>query len=223
MKRYRYLFLCFLCLLQHVRAQESAGQHTELDQFLQESGKNCNVYFTFEGSCPSNVFSDLMLGEEVSKPTLPGDINSVLAVLTNSMTNLTVLQDGAKKHIYHVIDKRLLKLGDYSMTRVLDSIKFEGDAWSFVNHIKEVVPNISNQNVFAFTGSFIIMNGATKVSVDNVNVSVRDALSDGLDLNGYSRLVWAAFTPLETHQTQVQFMGKTNIVEQYESEKRTGP
>jgi len=109
------------------------------------------------------------------------------------------------------------------MTRVLDSIKFEGDAWSFVNHIKEVVPNISNQNVFAFTGSFIIMNGATKVSVDNVNVSVRDALSDGLDLNGYSRLVWAAFTPLETHQTQVQFMGKTNIVEQYESEKRTGP
>jgi hypothetical protein len=48
-----------------------------------------------------------------------------------------------------------------------------------------------------------------------VNVSVRDAVSNGINLHGYNRLIWTAFTSLDTHQTVVNFRGPIIDMEKY--------
>ena len=126
------------------------------------------------------------------------------------MTNVTVMTDKANNRIYHLVDKRLYDMGDYAMSRVLESVKFEGDGRAFVNRIKEAVTNVLNQNMFG--GNIGSPNDATTISIDSVEVNVRDALSNGVDLHGYNRLIWTAFTPLETHQTTIHFLGTTNFM-----------
>jgi hypothetical protein len=211
MKKPIYLSVICLSVLQSASAQGVAAQRTSLDQFIHDAGNKYDVYFTVEGACPSNILSNFPLAEEVSTKGVPGDINAVLSALTNSITNLTVMADAANKRIYHLVDKRLLGLDDSAMNRVLESIKFEGDAETFVNHIKETVPNLLSQSFS--TGDLIIWNGGTAISINDVKASVRDALSNGVDLRGYNRLVWTGFTPLETHRTEVHFLGKTNLTE----------
>ena len=211
MKKHIYLAVYCLSILPSFGAQEAAVQQLQLKDFLHDAGNKCDVYFTVEGACPSNMFSDVLMLEDVFSKGAPGDISAVISSLTNSITNLTVTADASNKRIYHVIDSRLLVLDDYAMNRVLESIKFDGDAETFVSHIEQGVPNLLNQSIFGST--FIALNDATAISISYANVSVRDALSNGVDLRGYNRLIWTAFTPLETRQTEVHFLGKTNRME----------
>ena len=107
-----------------------------------------------------------------------------------------------------------MMMDDYAINRVLKSIKFEGDGEHFVNDIKKTVPNVLNQH---WGGNPLedIGNEVTAISIDNVNVSVRDAVSNGINLHGYNRLIWTAFTSLDTHQTVVNFRGPIIDMEKY--------
>jgi hypothetical protein len=187
------------------------------------------VYFTLEQSFGTNEFgtneaSDLWVLEEVKATNIPGDIESVLSIITNSITNLTVLPDASKKRIYHLIDKEVFGFADYPMKRVLDTIKFEGNGRDFVRYIGKTVTNLINQ--VSYDGMFDAYNAATPISIDEVKVTVRDALSNGVDLRGYNalgynRLIWTAYTDLETHQTEVHFIGPMIDVERFKSLNRT--
>ena len=175
------------------------------------------MYFTIEESFATNGSTDLWVLKEVKATNVPEHIESVLSIITNSITNLTVLPDASNKHIYHLIDKQLLRLDDYPLSRVLDAIKFEGDGGSFVRYIGKTVPSLINQITYSM---FDASNVATAISIDAVKVSVRDALSNGVDLHGsnqlgYKRLIWTAYSPREVHQTEIHFMGPLIDLEKY--------
>jgi hypothetical protein len=222
MKKYLHLSVICCCLVHSVHAQEVVVQHTPLYHLLLESADTYGIYFTIEGACPSNIPSDMLLVEGVSSPGVAGDIKSVISVITNSITNMIVLTNAVDKRIYHIVDKRLSKLDDYAIIRVLTSIRFEGDAYAFLNHIKQTVTNVLNETMFSY-GSDMSQadNEVTRISIDKQMVTMRDALSEGVDLHGYSRIIWTAFTPVDTHQTIVHFLGPAVDMEQFKSGTET--
>jgi len=210
MKKYLHVLVIFSSIVIPSGSQDVPALHTPLDQFIHEAGNKWDVYFTIEGASDGTIYSEMLLLEVVTAHSVPTNLDSAISALTNSVTNLTVMADTDNQHIYHLVDKRLLGLEDYAMNRILQSMKFDGDAWSFVNHIKEGIPNVLNQNVF---GSRVTgVNQGTSISINSAKVSVRDALSNGVDLRGYSRVIWTGFTPLETHQTTIHFLGTTNFI-----------
>ena len=180
MNQYIYASYMFFCILQSCFAQQVAAQHTILKYFLEEAGNKSDVHFTVEGAYPSNMFSDVLISEYISSTHSSGDIESVLSALTNSITNLTVMTDVSNKMIYHLIDKRLTGLDNYAMNVVLTNIIFKGDADTFVDHLQETISNISNPTMYG--GDLIILNGGTSISIDDRNVTVREALSKGVNL-----------------------------------------
>jgi hypothetical protein len=186
--------------------QAAFADQIPLERFVHDMGDKYNVWFTIEGSYAGNKYSNGLMVENVSVQGAPADIESVLFALTNSIPDLTVIADSTNKSVYHLIDKRLLGLDDYAMGVVLETIKFEGNAAAFVDHLKEKVPHLRNQEFSA--GSVLFINAATAISIDEKAVSMRDALSNGISLRGYSRLVWTSFTSLESRETLIQFRGK---------------
>jgi hypothetical protein len=48
---------------------------------------------------------------------------------------------------------------------------------------------------------------AKGISIDAKSVSVRDALSNGVNLDEYGTLIWISFTSLQSYQTEVHFLG----------------
>ena len=213
MKKYTCLLLACSCILQSVAAEHMAIKYTPLEEFIGDAANKYDVYFTIEGACPSNLFSDLLMIENVVTTNVPGDISAVISAVTNSITNLTVVREESNNHIYHIIDKRLFGMGDYPMGRVLESIMFQGDGWAFVNHIGAAFPNIVSQT--GFSGMTDASNQETTISIDKLKVTLRDALSDGINLHGYDRIIWTAFTPLETHRTEVHFTGPIIDMEKF--------
>jgi hypothetical protein len=111
-------------------------------------------------------------------------------------------------------------LSDYAVSRELPSIKFRGDGESFINHIKQTVTNISNQEGIPIGRGYGSDNSVTEITIDAVDISVRGALSNGINQrgysngltngvneNGYNRLMWTATTALAIHETEVHFFG----------------
>jgi hypothetical protein len=218
MKQHVCLSAICLCVLQATAAQEIATQHTPLEKFIGDAANKYDVYFTIEGACPSNVFDSLVLIEDVATRSVPADINAVISAVTNSITNMIAVHEESNKKIYHIIDRRLFRMDDYPMGMVMESIEFEGDGGSFVNHIGATFTNVVNQEGIDLIESF---NEETTIAIDKVRVSVRDALSDGVDLHGYNRIIWTAFTPLETHRTYVHFIGPLIDMERFKSGNTT--
>jgi hypothetical protein len=208
-----------LCFLQIAEAQDITTQYTPLEQLIGEAADKYDVYFTFEGSSPSNIFDNLLRGENVATTNDPGDIDALISAITKSITHLIVVRQESNKHIYHIIDKRLLSITNYSMSRILESMKFEGDGFWFVNHVGKTVPSVVNQR--GFVGMAYAGNQETTISIDKAMVSVRDAFSDSVNLHAYSRIMWTAFTPLETHRTYVHFIGPLIDMEMFEPDNAT--
>jgi transcriptional regulator CtsR len=186
-------------------AQGAYGHDILLDEFLQNAGTKCDVYFTVEQGFSTNGSSHLFEVQEVKATNTPEVIDQVLSLITNSITNLTVLQDRSNKRIYHLIDRSLIDADDYTMIRVLDVINFKGNGAEFVRIIGQSVPNLLNE--LGYDPMFGCSNTATDISIDSAKVSVRDALSNGINLHGYNRLIWTAYTTLETHKTKLHFIG----------------
>ena len=185
--------------------QSVFSQQMPLEKFIHEAGGKYNVYFTLEGAYSGDSYSEMLLAENISIQGLTNDVGSAISAITNADTNLAVIVDKAKK-IYHIVDKRLLGIDDYAMVQTLDSIKFNGNAGDFIKKINEKFPNLIS-NTFYY-GAVVIPNESTTISIDDKTISVRDALDDGVDLNGYNRLIWTSFTSLETRQTRIKFQGQ---------------
>jgi hypothetical protein len=206
MKKHVYLFAVVIFVLYAFGAQEVVADQLPLGYFLQEAGNKCDVYFTLEGAYEGTTYSSMLLGQRVTSQGLPADVESLIFALTNSIPNLTVKADAANKLIYHIMDKRLLASKDYVMNEVLESVKFDGNAAGLVDRIKEKLPRLSNQSFGQ--APVLVINNTTGIALDAKTVSVRDALSNGVNLVGYNRLVWTSFTSLETYQTMVHFLGQ---------------
>jgi len=178
-----------------------------LKTFLRKAGKICGVYFTVEEGF-ENKYPDYILEKNISLSSTPTNIESAILCLTNSFKNLTIVVDSANKHIYHIIDSRLLSEKDYAMNQVLDSVKYNDTAHKYVDFLSEKALGLSNQNVHDIgSGEVVAANWVTKVSLEATNISVRDALSDGVNLQGYNRIIWASSASLETLKIKVQYQG----------------
>ncbi len=209
MKNFTYICAVIVSVLSGFGAQVVFAGQIPLEQFVREMGNKYDVWFTLEGAYPGQTYSSMVLAESVVVQSAPADIESVIFDLTNSIRYLTVVVDAGNRAIYHIIDRRLLELSDYCMSGILDSVKFEGKAADFVDRIKAKVPTLSNQK-FSL-GPVIVVNSATRISIDDKSVTVRDALSNGVSLTGYGRLIWTSFTSLETRESQIQFTGAAYV------------
>jgi hypothetical protein len=190
--------------------EQSPQDKLPLHTYLQLVGKQLDVFFTVEAAYSGN-YSDVQLSQPVSMPRVPEDIQSAVFILTNALTNLTVTATATNARIYHIVDRRLLEPNNYAMNQVLDAIQYSGNAADFVTLVGQKAPGIFNQNLSLSAVSF--GNGGTRISIDARKIQIRDALSEGVNLRGYSsytRLIWTSVTSLETLKTPVQYHGRSS-------------
>ena len=208
MKKHYYLAVVIANTFLALGVQEVFGDQLPLSTFINEVANKYGVVFTVESAYLDESYSQSQLGELISFQQLPTNIDSAILALTNSLTNLTVTIDSANSKMYHIIDRRLIEMDGYAMGEVLKSIKFDGNGQDFVNYLGKAVTNLINGQ--HSTGAIIMLNYGTDVSIDAKEVSVRQALSKGVDLNDYKRyqgVVWNSSTSLKTRQTSVVFLG----------------
>lgn len=184
--------------------EEIGTEKMSLSIFLQKTAKRCDVFFTVEEACAKN-YSEILMAETISVSSFPTNIDSFVFHLTNSITNLMVISDKSNSHIYHIVDTRLLGLKGYAMEKPLDSVNYQGDAKGFIKCIAEKAAGLSSQDI-SFGGP-IVLNEDTLISIDAKNITVRNALSNGVNLNGYRRIIWTSSTLLEKVETPVKYMG----------------
>lgn len=177
---------------------------TTLPNFLEQAGKNIDVFFTLEGISTQNIHDFLMV-QPVTSPFLPTNKEAIFYAVTNSLTNMIVIADQSDTRVYHIVDKRLFESTNYAMGQVLDSVKFQGNAARYVDYLNRRAPNLLNQNTL--TGAVLIPNENTPITIDSKNTSLRDALSNGVKLDGYNRIIWTAFASLKTGDIRIKFNG----------------
>jgi len=206
-KSYIYFIYFLICSAGYslLGEEQSNTSNIQFETFLKTTGKRYSLFFTVEGAYEKQN-SQFPFGEKVLMTDMPTNISSAIFALTNSIANLAVIADIADKRIYHIVDVRLLEKNGCHMNEVMDSAKFQGKANKFVNFINGRVPGLSNESIYA-NSDFVAANWLAVISIDATNISVRDALSDGINLQGYNRIIWKSFTSLETLKTTVQYLG----------------
>jgi hypothetical protein len=179
-----------------------------LEDFLKEVGRTYNLFFTVEGAYSGRIrIDDPLLNQSIAVSAVATNLQSVIFTITNSIANLVVIADTHTSNVYHLVEIALVGMPGYTMNQIVQSVEFKGNAAAFVRRLSETFPNLSNREGAVLGAGPVFLNEGTATSINEERITLRDALTDGVNLLGYSRLVWTSMTSLETGQIQVSYKG----------------
>ena len=78
--------------------------------------------------------------------------------------------------------------------------------------LRPQVGNIHNSHFFVNGNGPVFVNEGTGIDIDEKNVGVRDALTDGVSLDGYNRIVWTAMTLTDSGEISIHYKGNPRII-----------
>jgi len=162
-------------------------------EWLKHVGKPLDCFFTIETiyrsaddprCCPT--FFDKNQSFE--------SVDDLLATLSKEMPNLVAVKDANRPEVIHIIDKDLLKLPGYALTRRVD-LDYQGTPAGFAKSLQGKVvgagPKLSAHSGMAEEGG----DTETEITVRVHQERLRQALTDGIPLpKTRSRVLWHART-----------------------------
>ena len=168
-----------------------------LSQYLNQCGNQFNCYFTIEeaetqtGQIHSSYQEKQILGKQVST------LNRLLEKLRHDLPDALVVQDASNPKIIHIINRELKSSQDYSLDRLV-TLSYKGDLPGLAGALAKKTNDAVAAQGF-FTTVDMAMDYITQVKVNVRDRPIREALSVGIPLTGYSRVLWRA-TPSDEVQ-----------------------
>lgn len=134
-------------------------------------------------------------------------VDALLAKLQKEVKALHFVKNPKHSNLIHVIDRRLLKLEGYPVTKKY-SIAFRGTPAGFTGALHTHTQGSVTGKMMGDLRE-VFNDDLTKISVTAKNGVLRDILTDCVPLDGYHTFVWRAETSIVDGSavTTVQFYG----------------
>ncbi len=181
-----------------------------VEDYLEDVGKRYDVFFAAETAYARRQ-PDYILSQTLAITAFPTNVDMALATLTNLLTNITVRVDSHDRRVHYVMDRRLLEMPDYVMNRTLTAVDFSGNASDYLEQLGQTAPPIVNDNNVNNGGGPIVVNHDTAISIHEKNIAVREALTRGVNLEGYNRIIWTSCAYLDSPKTEIKYNGLQRI------------
>jgi len=186
-------------------------QKMSVEAYLRTVGQQYDIFFAAETAYARRQ-PDYILSETLAITAFPTNVDMALATLTNLLTNITVRVDSHDRRVHYVMDRRLLEIPDYVMDRTLAAVDFSGNAFDFLEQLGQTAPPIVNDNIFSIGAGPIVANQSTAISIHEKNITVREALTQGVNLEGYNRIIWTSCAYLDSPRTTIKYNGPRRIL-----------
>jgi len=182
-------------------------EQVSLLTLLSELGDAQNYHFTIEEAWQAGEPMNSMQTYQVTKGSLKAPVVQRLKELQQVIPHFTFEINKTSPRIIHIIDKRLVEQNGYVLEQVLKEIDFKGKTRELVSAIAAKGVAVAPQNTYAVGVPFEI-DWTTEVYVKGEGLTVRDALTNSIPLEGYKRTIWVATTKLGRGETTfVNFLG----------------
>ena len=179
-----------------------------LEEALADLGRSNHYFFTVEYAWkPGDFTSWVLRATQVQKPRQNSSLWKELERLRHKLPNFTYTLNQGNPRIIHIMDSRLANLQGYGLDRIIDRIDFSGDVYHLINDIGGKGVPISSRGPIDVQ-DLPNVDQSSNVHVMGQRLSVRDALSNFISLEGRGPILWKAATKLPQGEiTYVQFLG----------------
>lgn len=187
----------------------SMGTPIPLLNALTIYGEKHNCFFTIEEVVSEdtetmNSISSSSLREPVYKQNSPKTFSEMLDRLGQMLPNAYIKTNASNPNIIHIIDNRLKTQEGYSISEVIPIIDFEGTLPALIQAINKQKPNVLAP---PFTLTHEYNDGTTIVHTKGNNLTVRETLSNFIELPRRNKVLWIAKTNLgKDKKTYVRFI-----------------
>ena len=178
-------------LLSNCRAGNIKPPRQEImAQYLRESGNQLNCYFTIEeakvhaGQIHSSYSQKYIAGTKVRT------LNELIEKLKNDLPDTLVVRDSSDPKIIHIISKETKSTPEYPLDHRL-TLSYNGDLPGLASAIGRKMNGAVGPRG-SFTTVDMEMDYITAVDVNVRDKPIREILSAGIPLAGYSRVLWKA-------------------------------
>lgn len=172
--------------------------------YLYVAGRRLNCHFTIE--ILQEGRDDQLYNALIPRDRKIGNIDEMLAKLSNDLGRVVFLRNKQDPRIIHAIDKRLLKLDGYVLDKRTDLV-YTGVIGDLSRKLKEEFPTIGPHTEGHFHERFD--DHVTEVSITAKQESIRNILTNVVPLDNYEPRLWRAWTKIVDGVpfTKVQYYG----------------
>lgn len=175
-------------------AQDEESQSKPLTTILADLGRDYDCFFTiedgFQGDEPGNRLEAAWAKSILASAGLSGRLEE----LRQTVPSFSYEFNSANSRIVHIIDPRLKQQKGYALDRMIESLEFAGK----VNDLPDAIGRQGIPiSLPALQSTHEQRDGSTILRLKAEGVSVRDALSRFINLDGRARILWIARTKLE--------------------------
>jgi len=191
----KFLFLLIVIILTGTSSlcrasSPSIKNQVILSQYLNQSGKQFNCYFTIEeaethtGQIHNSYRQKNILGTRVVT------LDKLIRKLEIDLPDAAIVRDAGNPKIIHIINRETKQSPNYPLDRHL-TLLYHGDLPGLANAIGKNMNGTVEPQGF-FTTVDMAMDYITQVRINVREMPVRDILTTGIPLAGYSRVLWRA-------------------------------
>jgi len=173
---------------------QDSDQSVTVSNVLDEIGNKYGYFFTLEETWDNGAVMNRIQSHRLQRPALGNDVWQDLTALSRLVPDMTYKVDETNPKIVHIIDAGLSHRPGYALDEKIDSIDFSGTLFDLVKHLETHGLRVSSRGAVD-THELSTIDFGTQVHVTGKQLSVRQALSDFIPLEGRSnRLLWVART-----------------------------
>ncbi len=175
-------------------AQDPETQSKPLTWILADLGRNYDCFFTIEDGAQEDEPGNRLEAEWTRRTLANVGLAKELERLRQTVPNFSYEFNPANSRIMHIIDARLKQQKGYALDRTIDSLDFTGK-------VNELPDAIGKQGIPialpTWQSTHEQRDGSTILQVKGGGLTVRDALSNFISLDGRASILWIARTKLE--------------------------
>lgn len=187
---------------------QSADDAVSLQDLLTDLGVKNGVTFTVEEAVLKDGLMGTMRNSAHRRIPEGSALNAALDELSQSVAHFTWHADASNPKIIHIIDEHLLRRRGYALDMVIGELDFAGTVNRLVDAIAAKGVPVSSLGG-ADVGDAMVTDYKTIVQVKGKGLTVREALTDFVPLDGRGPILWLAQTRIEgpDQTTYVRFRG----------------
>jgi hypothetical protein len=209
----KYIIFCLallfsgLLFVPHMHAQHSppSKYHSvPLADLLLELGNTYECYFTIEEGFVEDEPENGLELQILPRDQQYSELKTEMAALNQKLPNITYEVDDKNPRIVHIIDVRLRQQSNYPLNRTISTINYNGHLEGLIAVIRKKGIPISGPRLMTFADMRSV-DLKTIVQIQGQELTVRNALTNFIKLEGRSRILWTARTPLGEEMSYIQF------------------
>jgi hypothetical protein len=182
---------------------------------LHQLAEDHDCYFTIETAYTEGESMNAFTSQLIKRTDKPSGVSNSeqlrlrLTQICSTINNFAFFTNTSNPRIIHLVDKRLVGQAGYAMDMVVTNISFVGKIPDLFERINSFGIPVSQQMSFGIGDPLhFAIDTTTVLNVKGTNLPVRDVISNFIDLQGYSRVVWVATTKIGHNEpSQITFRG----------------